>query len=121
MGSNGGTDIGTHDDADCLAEFEDAGVYKTDGDNGGCGRTLYQSGDSRAEQNAFPDASGKLFKDFGKLAAGHFFKAGAEHMHSVKEEGKSAQHVYKVKNSYQDNFLLIGDNKYLYYRKMRLC
>ena len=72
MGSYGGTDIGTHDDADSLAKFKNTGVYEADCDNSCCRRTLNKSGDASAEGNAFPYAAGKFFKKFCKFAAGHF-------------------------------------------------
>ena len=90
MAGNGRTNVGTHDDSDCLAEFKDSGVYKANGDYRGRAGTLYYCGYNRAEGNAFPDFSGKLFKNFGKLVSGHFFNARAEHMHSEKEKGKAA-------------------------------
>ena len=58
---NGGTDVGAHDDADGLAELEDAGVDQAHHDDGGGGGGLDGRGDQSAQQNALEHAAGEAF------------------------------------------------------------
>lgn len=52
VGGDGGSDVGTHDDTNCLFEFDDVCINKTDDDDGGGGRALYRCGDQCTKSTA---------------------------------------------------------------------
>ena len=83
MGGDGGTDVGAENYSDCLAEFEDSGVHKPHGYDGGGGGALDEGGQNDAQNYAFPGFARELFEYFREPVARDLFKARAEHMHSV--------------------------------------
>ena len=90
-GGDGGADVGTHDDADGLAEGHDAGVDKAhqhDGDGGG---GLDGHGDADTQQQALEGVGGHAFEQALQLAAGHFLQALGHQVHAVEEESQATQ------------------------------
>ena len=59
---DGGTDVGTEDDAGGLSQVHDAGVDKAHDHHGGSGGRLNHDGDKHAQQKAQKAVSGELFQ-----------------------------------------------------------
>ena len=76
MGGDGGSDVGTHDDTNCLFELDDVCINKTDDDDGGGGRALYRCGDQCTKKHRFEDVAAHFFQCTFQTTARSLFKTG---------------------------------------------
>ena len=91
-GGGGGTDVGAHDDVNCLAQAQQAGVNETDDHNGGGGGGLDDGGDSQTSQETQQAAGGQLAEDGTKTGTGPAFQGAAHNVHAEQEQAKAANH-----------------------------
>lgn len=91
MGGNGSTDIGAHDNADGLPEFENPGIDQADHDHCGSRGGLNGAGNQSTQQNSLEYIVGQFFQSLFQTAAGEFFQAAAQHGHTIQKQGKSTQ------------------------------
>ena len=92
MGGDGRTDIRTHDDADRLAQRQDARVNEADRHNGRRGRGLDDGSNHSAHQQRAEQIASHTFQRPLERGASGAFQAVAHDRHTVEEQGKPARH-----------------------------
>ena len=93
---DGSTDVGTHDDPDCLLQGHHTGVYEAHHHNSGCGGGLDDCGDDRTHQNTQNAIGSEFFQNRLHSVTGSSLQAAAHHLHAVQEQGQTAQKTEDV-------------------------
>ena len=82
---NGGTDVGTQDNAGGLSQIHDTGIDKAHGHNGGCGGGLDHHGNQQTYQKAQNRITGQLFQQILHAGTGSQCQAVAHVLHAEQE------------------------------------
>ena len=91
LGGDGGTDIGTHDDADGLRQGHKRGVDEADDHHIGGRGALDHQRDRKAHQHGHEPVAGRLFQNDPQLVACGVAKAGGHERHAVQEQTYASQ------------------------------
>ena len=92
-----GAHVCAHDNADCLTQTHDAGVYKTDNHDCRCGGGLDYCCDGKTKHKAFEQAGGQPLQDGFEFAAALFSRPSP--MTDIpKEQRKTAEEGKHIKN-----------------------
>ena len=99
-GRDGGTDVGTHDDANGLREVHQSGIDEADDHHSGCARRLDECCDEDSGDDAHEAVLGHCGEDGAQAVAGKFFQTFGHDFHTVKEESERAQQAQQVEECF---------------------